>query len=256
MNKEPTAAESSSLLFEGMICLRALVEGTGSSFNDRRIEKVLYAKERLEKHPKEYAFLCHRAKEQNFQLIFSDRQILDSLAPDRSHGGILAFCTERNFPRFSEDFLVKQGFYMAMEGIEDPYNFGYALRSVYAAGVDGVILSGGVRTGADGIVCRSSAGAFERMPIYTASKEFTGIFRKAGYRVICADLPDSKPVYDANLKKPLLLVIGGEKRGISRELLQSCDEIVRLDYGRPFDAALSSASAASILAFEVFRQNR
>ena len=39
-------------------------------------------------------------------------------------------------------------------------------------------------------------------------------------------------------------------------LLDSADAIVRLDYGREFPAALSTASASTILAFEVFRQNR
>ena len=53
----------------------------------------------------------------------------------------------------------------------------------------------------------------------------------------------------------LLLVIGGEKRGISRGLLNSADEIVRIDYARPFRAALSAASAATILGYEVMRQN-
>ncbi len=28
-----------------------------------------------------------------------------------------------------------------LEGIEDPYNFGYAVRSLYAAGADAIVLS-------------------------------------------------------------------------------------------------------------------
>ena len=68
--------------------------------------------------------------------------------------------------------------------------------------------------------------------------------------------PNSVSVYESDLKKPLLLIVGGEKRGITRELLDRCDQIVRLDYGRDFDAALSAASAATVLAFEVLRQNR
>jgi len=52
------------------------------------------------------------------------------------------------------------------------------------------------------------------------------------------------------------LIVGGEKRGISHALLDKCDGRVCLDYGRDFPEALSAASAASILAFEVFRQNR
>ena len=60
----------------------------------------------------------------------------------------------------------------------------------------------------------------------------------------------------ADVKTPVLLVVGGEKRGITRAVLSECDGVVCLDYGRRFGAALSAASAASILAFEIFRQNR
>jgi 23S rRNA (guanosine2251-2'-O)-methyltransferase len=54
----------------------------------------------------------------------------------------------------------------------------------------------------------------------------------------------------------VLLVVGGEKRGITRAVLEKCDKVISLDYGRRFGAALSAASASSILAFEIYRQNR
>ena len=95
------------------------------------------------------------------------------------------------------------------------------------------------------------------MPLYLMDPEkAVTLFKKEGFRIVSADLPNSLPVYDADLQKPLLLVVGGERRGITKGVLEKSDAIVRLDYGRPFDAALSAASAASILAFEVFRQNR
>jgi len=58
------------------------------------------------------------------------------------------------------------------------------------------------------------------------------------------------------MTRPLFLIVGGEKRGISRKLLDMADTIVRIDYGRDFAGSLSAASAASMLAYEVLRQNR
>ena len=52
------------------------------------------------------------------------------------------------------------------------------------------------------------------------------------------------------------LVVGGEKRGISRQLLEASDGIVRVDYGREFRGSLSASAACAVLAFEIFRQNR
>ena len=51
------------------------------------------------------------------------------------------------------------------------------------------------------------------------------------------------------------MIVGGEKRGIRASVLKQADAIVRIDYGRDFPAALSAASAATIIAYEVFRQN-
>ena len=81
-------------------------------------------------------------------------------------------------------------------------------------------------------------------------------FKKYGYKVVCAGIRDSVSAFDADLKKPVFLIVGGEKRGISAKVLAKADTVVRLDYGRDFAGSLSAASAASVLAYEILRQNR
>ena len=76
-----------------------------------------------------------------------------------------------------------------------------------------------------------------------------------GYTVASAGIRDSVSIYDVKIKKPLLLIIGGEKRGISSSVLERSDLILRIDYGREFRGSLSAASAASVMAFEIMRQN-
>jgi 23S rRNA (guanosine2251-2'-O)-methyltransferase len=111
---------------------------------------------------------------------------------------------------------------------------------------------------AAGVVCRASAGASEMLDIFVCdeSEKSVGYLKERGYKVVCADIENSISLYECPLKRPLLVVIGGEKRGITRAVLSECDKVVCLDYGRRFGAALSAASAASILAFEIYRQNR
>ena len=182
---------------------------------------------------------------------------IDAISTGSTHGGILAECTERTIPPLAEAKLKPDGFYVMLEGIEDPYNFGYAIRSLYAAGVSGIVLTPRNWMQAAGVVCRSSAGTSELLPLYTAEPEdIVQTFRSGGYKIVCAGIRNSVSAWDADLKKPLLLVVGGEKRGISRQMLNSADLIVRLDYGRDFQGSLSAASAASILGYEVLRQNR
>jgi 23S rRNA (guanosine2251-2'-O)-methyltransferase len=105
-------------------------------------------------------------------------------------------------------------------------------------------------------VAKSSAGTSELMDIRVSDPENALLqFKAAGYHVVCAGIRDSVSIYDANLVKPLLLVVGGEKRGISRTILDQADQIIRIDYGRSFNGSLSAASAATVIAFEVLRQN-
>ena len=57
------------------------------------------------------------------------------------------------------------------------------------------------------------------------------------------------------LKFPIFLVVGGEKRGISKALLELSDTVVKIPYARSFDASLSAASATTILGYEIMKQN-
>jgi 23S rRNA (guanosine2251-2'-O)-methyltransferase len=79
-------------------------------------------------------------------------------------------------------------------------------------------------------------------------------YKSKGYKVACAAIPDSLPCFESNLSLPLLLVIGGEKRGISRKILDLADVNVRIEYGRDFMGSLPSVSAISVMAFEIARK--
>ncbi|MBR7077968.1 MAG: RNA methyltransferase, partial [Clostridia bacterium] len=110
---------------------------------------------------------------------------------------------------------------------------------------------------ASGIVARSSAGTSELLDVFVSDPyDAAVLLKREGFRVVCADLRQSVSVFDADLSLPLFLIVGGEKRGISRRVLETSDLNIRIDYGRDFDGSLSSASAATVAAFEILRFNR
>ena len=246
-----------STVFEGMTSIRALIDNLkDGKDNARKIEKILFDKEKEKSKPKELGYLKKMADLFGFLVEGASAEEIESYTVGASHGGIIALCAERTYPKLTVNSIVENGFYVMIEGIEDPYNFGYALRSIYAAGADGIVLSERNWLTAAGVVCRSSAGASERLSTYIATEGYINIFKEKGYKIVCADIKNSVSVYEADLKKPILLIVGGEKRGISASILKEADQIVRIDYGRKFDAALSAASASTILAFEIFRNNK
>ena len=258
MQKEYEKFTESSIL-EGMTSIRALLQAIEQKnpTNDRRIEKILYNCEKLSDKEPQKRFLEHRSRELGFELVACSEKTIDEITVGASHGGIVAVCSARTIPALTMEKIKKNGFYCMIQGIEDPYNFGYALRSLYASGADGIILPERNWMSAAGVVARASAGASELFEIYTAdSLACADLFHQADYRVICADLRTEHIVYQSDLSLPLLLVVGGERRGISRAMLNKADLLVKIDYGREFHASLSAASSATILGYEIFRQNR
>ena len=249
--------QKDSTVFEGMTSVNAILRSIDEG-SPRRIITLWFDKNKKSSKRREYSFLKSASVKYGFELLDADSDFIGNMAVGNSHGGIIALCTQRELPRLTDDTPLKEkGFYVMIEGIEDPYNFGYALRTLYAAGVDGVILPERNWMSAAGVVCRASAGASELMSTYVSDPvSACDSFKKRGYKVVCAGIRDSVSVFDADLGYPVFLIVGGEKRGISSAVLSKADCVVRVDYGREFKGSLSAASAASVLAYEVFRQNR
>ena len=158
-----------------------------------------------------------------------------------------------------ERLMSGYGSLVMLDGIEDPYNLGQALRAVYAAGVDGLIVRARSWERAAGIVARASAGASELLPTaaVTSPEEAAEQCRGAGLTVACATTrSDATFVHDANLAVPLLLLVGGERRGVTRSFTDSADLLLRIPYGRRGAHALGAATSAALLAFEALRQRR
>ena len=245
------------IIFEGMTSVSAIISALRSGNSRRNIVAVYFDKSKIKKEHGRFLFLKKAAEELGFELKVEETEKISSLAEGKTHGGILAEVTEATYNDFVSDIIPPRGFAAIIEGVEDPYSLGYSLRTLYACGCDVVILPRHLPAASDSTLCRASAGASELLNIYLGdTAEIAELFKAKGYRIACAAIPDSLPSYDADLSLPLLLVVGGEKRGISSKLLALKDINIRIPYGRDFMGSLSTASAVSVLAYEVMRQNK
>lgn len=190
-----------------------------------------------------------------------DDETIAARVADEAWGGRGDDIIARVGPRrlSSLDALMGQGAAVnfLLDGVEDPFNFGQAVRSIYAAGVDGLILRPRNWLSAAATVIRASAGATEFMP--TAAAEIEQVIEAAtrrGIPLAVAVAEDAQPMDAVDLSGPLLMIVGGEKRGVSRAALQAADIRVAIPYGRPYARSLGTAAAATVLAFEIARQRR
>ena len=120
-----------SCVFEGMTSIRSIIKGFEIGVNNRQIKTVLYDFKKYNKNIKHIGYLKAVSKNMNFEIVESTEDEINNLCLGTSHGGIIAICEERTIPSFTADSdILKNGFYCMIQGIEDPYNFGYALRSL------------------------------------------------------------------------------------------------------------------------------
>lgn len=201
-----------------------------------------------------------RAKEQGVPVRVVDESQIAGQTDGSSHGGVLAFVSERKFLPLEDLSSGPQAAFLVMlDGVEDPYNFAQALRAVYACGAHGLILRPRNWTSAASTVSRASAGTseFMRMAIAESDEAILALVKQQKLKLVCSDLSSTAiSPSEANLKQGLLLVIGGEKRGISKPLLKAADMTLEIPYGRKFKQSLGVTSSAAILAYEVMMQRQ
>src|SRR5205814_3951571 len=115
---------------------------------------------------------------------------LRPLVNGTTHGGVVALAGERTY--LSVEQLLGQASAMPLlimlDGIEDPYNLGQAIRAIYAGGVDGLVMRERSWERAAGILARASAGASELMPTAAVGsvEEAARSARGAGLAIACA----------------------------------------------------------------------
>ncbi len=245
-------------IFEGMTSISALIRAIEVGVAQRRILNVYVDNDKRRSKYKEIVFLKIKSEQLGFSVEFVDEQAISAMTVGNTHGGIIAKCSQRVIPTLQIQNIKKHGVYYILDGIEDPYNFGNSIRSLYASGADGIIVGERNWLGVSGTVARSSAGTSELLPAYMSDTETAiKMFKECGYNIICAGIRDSESIFDTDLSLPLLVVLGGEKRGISRSVLDLCDKIVRIDYGdNDFKGSLSASASAAVFGFEILRYNK
>ncbi len=237
-----------NIILEGSISVKAALEA-----GRREIFEICTDGRHPDRNRAYILRLAHAAK---IPVNEYSKEHLDNLTSGSSHGGIAARAGERRYQTMGELLSEEHPFFALLDGIEDPYNFGGALRSLCAAGVNGVLVPERNWCSADNVVTKASAGASERLPILPVTDwgmVLTGL-RQRGIRILCAERRNAISLYDADMTGKVLLVFGGELRGISAKILAYADQCVFIPYGSDFRNALSANSAAAVFAFEALRQ--
>lgn len=184
---------------------------------------------------------------------------LDAMAHGASHGGVLALVLPK--PRWNGDDLLDclrrlsaPPLMILLEGVDDARNLGFTIRTAEAVGCTAILIKKHLWDFDEAEVARSSSGAYERLPLV----QFDDValvkdVQKQGVLVYGCLAGVKRNLYDMDLKKPVMLAIGGEKRGLSGAMREICDQFITIPtIGGASSLSLSHAGA--IVLGEAFRQ--
>jgi len=146
-------------------------------------------------------------------------------------------------------------FFLLLDGLEDPHNFGAILRTAEAAGVHGVVIRKARQVPVTETVIKVSTGAANFVPIARVPNIAEAIrsLKKEMIKIVGVEIDGKRLYNEADYREAVALVIGSEGKGLSRLVKEQCDEIVRLPMKGKI-SSLNASVAAGIVLYEVLRQ--
>lgn len=188
-----------------------------------------------------------------------DLETIDALAGGRDQGsaqGVVLSCGP--FPYVTVDELEEApGITLALDGVEDPRNFGAAVRAAYALGASLVLVPSDRAASATAAAIKTSAGALCRVPVARATnfRRALEILQEKGAWIVGAEADGDRAPWEVDATGKLVLVIGGEDRGLRRLTREACDFVTAIPMAAT-DMSLNAADAATLLLYEALRQRK
>lgn len=234
------------MIIEGALAVKAAILG-----NKRPIYHVMIDKNKVSK---DVDFIKRITKEKNIKLSFIDTEGIKDVVAGKTHGGIVAEVGFRKLEKANVQYFSRV---LLVEGVEDPYNIGTIIRTAKAAGCDAILTNDRDWKDSEAIIIKSSAGASEALAWIRLSEFKTTLskLKENGFKIVSAMRQDDAiSLNQINLTGKICLCIGGEMRGLSKDVVLSSDQFVMITYPTNTKFALSAVSASAVLLFEMVRQ--
>ncbi|NLZ93576.1 MAG: 23S rRNA (guanosine(2251)-2'-O)-methyltransferase RlmB [Firmicutes bacterium] len=198
------------------------------------------------------------AQEKAIPVEYCEKSFFIKNAGRGNHQGVMAVTPPFAYAPFEELLTGRAGeapFLVILDHLQDPHNLGALVRTAYAAGCHGLVITQRRAAQMTEAAIRTAAGAAEYLPIARVVNVARCIeaCKKAGLWIYGADMHGESLYTAGDYKGPVALVIGSEGAGLSRIVKEKCDFLVRLPMQGAV-ASLNASVAGALLIYEVYRQ--
>lgn len=218
--------------------------------------KEVYIKDHVKKDEKLFEII-KLAKKRKIKLRFVRQEFLNKISETGKHQSVIAI--RGSLPNIS----LKELLLMANESKEDvfliyireafnEFNIGSIIRTAECAGASAVVLA--PKTKVSPQVIRAAMGASEHMAIIHESV-FNAIklCKDNAVKTIAVEISGEKLHFEEDLTGSAMLIIGGEDKSISEEVVSKCDASVKIPLIGEVNS-LNMAVAAGVVMYEKLRQ--
>lgn len=219
------------IIYGKQVCLYALQE------HSDKVKTVYIAKKGV---LPQKLFESHRDK-----IKFLEEKWAQSMSKGGNHQGLLLEMQ----PLEESDLTTMKhdSFLLVLDGLTDTGNIGAIIRSAYALGVDGVIVTG-IKSLNLAPIVRTSSGALLNTPfaIIPNIADVLNELKQVQFKIYGASM-DGKELDKCQFGHKRVLVLGNEGKGLSKKATSKIDEMVSIKMKHEFDSLNVSAAAAILI---------
>lgn len=225
----------------------------------RRFDHVCLAQERFRAgHDPRLAAIAALCRSAGVRTRTEPRDALTRLAGTPAHQGVVAIVRERDFLDV-EDLIQGEDprLLLALDGIEDPQNFGALLRTAEAAGVDGVLFTERRAAPLSAAAIQASAGAAEHLRLARVVNLVRALETLKAHNlwIVGLDERGSEDYDRCDFASNTVIVLGREGAGLHELVRHTCDHLLRIPMAGKV-ASLNVSAAGAVVLFEAARQRR
>ena len=200
--------------------------------------------------------IVNLAQSAGIHVEFVTRRELNKISETGHHQGVLAFIVRPSYTSIEEVLSGVEGdvCVVVLDRVQDPMNLGSVLRTAEATGVNAIVIPRRGGVGLTPTVRRAAMGGDVYVPV-VRERPFRVLraLREEGVRIVGVDTGGGVDYYNERLTGSVAFVLGGEGGGISQQLLDKCDVVVRIPMSGHLDS-LNVGVAAAVVLYERVRQ--
>jgi 23S rRNA (guanosine2251-2'-O)-methyltransferase len=197
--------------------------------------------------------------DKNYYLQFVPVEKLNKVT-ENNHQGVIAYVAPVSYHKVEDlvEKMLEEGkkpCILVLDRITDVRNFGAIARTAECEGVDAILIPSRASVQVTSDAIKTSAGALNRIPVCKSDNIKDSLFyiQQCGLRIIACTEKTQTPLYQANLRGSVAIIMGSEEDGITNDFLNMADIKARIPM-RGEIASMNVGVATGIVLYEKTRQ--